>query len=521
MIVKYPIRVNQENEIVKKDFDEEQNYSIENNKLDNIIKQKPRMDPIQFILAASIFIFLSSSVYILLGKISLIAMGVGAIITIYQFVESTRKQNSHSSKKHRPSIFLLFLICSPFIVASLVILEGVSLFKMEPFSFILLWALMFTFWSTFMFVPMAVASKHREGKLPNLRSFPKVSIIIPAYNEEKVIQQTINALLESKYPKKEIIFVDDGSLDNTLSIATKYNDKIKVLHKENGGKASALNYGLVYATGDIIVIVDADTVIGRHAIREIVKGFETNEDIAAVAGNIKVRNRVNWITKCQALEYIIGIQIIRRAFDTYGSVTIVPGALGGFKKSFLKESGAYTKDTIVEDFDLTIKILKAGLTTQGSSKAIAYTEAPTTLNDFSSQRRRWYRGNIQVVNRHSDALVNPRFGHLHKLTFPYMIIGMFVTPIIGFTAMISAIMATVLGDGLFVAQFVGIFTVVHILTTALAIRIDGEDPKLLWHAMFLVFGYKQIVDALTIRAIFEQLKKKKAVWTSANRVDLR
>jgi len=290
------------------------------------------------------------------------------------------------------------------------------------------------------------------------------------------------------------------------------------LHKENGGKASALNYGLHYSTGEIVVIVDADTIIGRHSITEIVKGFETNNDIAAVAGNIKVRNRLNWITKCQALEYITGIQIIRRAFDTYGSITIVPGALGAFRKTFLKESGAYTKDTIVEDFDQTIKILKSGLTTQGSSKAVAYTEAPSTVRDFVAQRKRWYRGNIQVVQRHSNALVNPRFGHLHKLSFPYMIIGMFITPIIGFSAIASAIIASLLGDVLLVAEFISIFTILHILTTALAIRIDEEDPKLLWHAVFLVFGYKQIMDVLLLRAILEQIRKKEAIWTSAERV---
>jgi len=523
MIVRSPIKPNQEittgnNDIILKDGSKEQDRNqIENLRFNRTIKQKGKIDPVQIILAVTIFTFLIGSVYILLGKLSLIAMGVAGILTIYQFVEASRKTDSKSTKP-RPSAFLLFLISSPFFVASLVIFEGIKIMEEEPFAIILLWALMFTFWSSFLFVPMAIANKHREGILPSLRTFPKVSIIIPAYNEEKVIGQTIEALLETRYPKKEIVLVDDGSSDNTLSIAMQYKDKIKVLHKENGGKASALNYGLHYSTGEIVVIVDADTIIGRHSITEIVKGFETNEDIAAVAGNIKVRNRLNWITKCQALEYITGIQIIRRAFDTYGSITIVPGALGAFRKTFLKESGAYTKDTIVEDFDQTIKILKSGLTTQGSSRAVAYTEAPSTVHDFVAQRKRWYRGNIQVVQRHSNALINPRFGHLHKLSFPYMIIGMFITPIIGFSAIASAIIASILGDFVLVVEFISIFTILHILTTALAIRIDEEDPKLLFHAVFLVFGYKQIMDVLLMRAIFEQLRKKEAIWTSAERV---
>jgi len=369
-----------------------------------------------------------------------------------------------------------------------------------------------------LFVPMAVLSKYREDVQEEVQSYPKISIIVPAYNEEKVVANSIEGLLETKYPKMEIIFVDDGSTDNTLKIASRYKDKIQVLHKENGGKASALNYGLVYATGEIVVIVDADTIIGRQSLKEIVKGFQVDENVAAVAGNIKVRNRVNWITKCQALEYITGIQIVRRAFDVFGSITIVPGALGAFKKSLLMEAGAYGKDTIVEDFDQTIKLLKAGLVTQGSAKATAYTEAPNTLKDFCAQRKRWYRGNIQVLKRHSDALTNPRYGYLQRLSLPYLFLGMVITPIIGFTSVANAILGIVLGDGWYVLQVTMIFTTVHFLMTALAIRIDGEDSKLIWYAGFMVFGYKQIVDALLLKALIEQIQNKKATWTSAKRI---
>ncbi|MFB5613315.1 MAG: glycosyltransferase, partial [Nitrosarchaeum sp.] len=416
-----------------------------------------------------------------------------------------------------PSAFLVFLLASPFLIAALIAYEGYSLLE-SPVRIILLWAMTISFWSTMLFVPMAVLSKYREDIQPEVKSYPTISVIIPAYNEEKVIANTIEGLLETKYPKKEIIFVDDGSKDNTLRIAKQYQDRIKVLHKENGGKATAINYGIQYSTGEIIVIVDADTIIGRQSLKEIIKGFEVNEHVAAVAGNIKIRNKTNWLTKCQALEYITGIQIVRRAFDIFGSITIVPGALGAFKKSFLIESGAYGKETIVEDFDQTIKLLKAGLITQGSTKATAYTEAPNTLRDFVAQRKRWYRGNIQVLKRHSDALTNPRFGYLQKLSLPYLFLGMVITPIVGFTATANAILGIILGDWWYVLQVSLIFTIVHYLMTALALRIDGEDQKLLWYAGFLVFGFKQIIDFLLLKAIIEQLTKTKATWTSAKRI---
>lgn len=494
---------------------------IQIKKEDTIKKiRKTGIDPIQILITVIIFVFLVTSVYFILGPLSMIAMGIGGSLLVYHLISAHAKAYSKNKPGNRgPSVFLLFLLVSPFIIGTIIAYDGYTLSE-SPIRIILIWALTISFWSTMLFVPMAVYSKHREEIQPDLESYPTVSVIIPAYNEEKVIAHTIEALIETKYPKKEIIFVDDGSKDRTLDIAMQYKDKIKILHKENGGKASALNYGLVYAKGEIIIIVDADTIIGRNSIKEMMKGFQVNEHVAAVAGNIKVRNRVNIITKCQALEYITGIQIVRRAFDIFGSITIVPGALGAFKKSFLMEAGAYGKDTIVEDFDQTIKLLKAGLITQGSTKATAYTEAPNTLHDFIAQRKRWYRGNIQVLTRHVDALTNPRYGHLQRLSFPYLVLGMLVTPIIGFVATINAIIGVIQGDGLYVLQVMAIFTVVHYLMSFLAIRIDDEDPKLLWHAGFLIFGFKQLIDFLLLKAIIEQITKKKATWTSAKRTGM-
>jgi len=493
-------------------------HEREKEKFEKGKKNRLKKDPVQFVLLGTIFVFLIGSVYFLLGPISMVAMGLGGGLTAYHIIGSTGKLYSRNKPgKRGPSAFLLFLLASPFVIGTMIAYEGYTLLE-SPTRIILLWAMTITFWSTMLFVPMAVLSKYKEDIQPDVKSYPKISIIIPAYNEEKVIANTIEALLETKYPKKEIIFVDDGSKDNTLHIATQYKDKIKVLHKENGGKATAINYGIVYSTGEIIVIVDADTIIGRHSLKEIVKGFELNENVAAVAGNIKVRNRTNWLTKCQALEYITGIQIVRRAFDVFGSITIVPGALGAFRKSYLAEAGAYGKDTIVEDFDQTIKLLKAGLITQGSTKATAYTEVPNTLRDFFAQRKRWYRGNLQVLKRHSDALTNPRYGYLQKLSLPYLFLGMIITPIIGFTATANAILGIIIGDGWYVLKISLIFTIVHFLMTALALRIDGESQRLLSHAGFLVFGYKQIVDFLLLKAIIEQLRKKKATWTSAKRI---
>ena len=481
-------------------------------------QKKPKIDPVQVALTVTIFLFLSITIFFILGPISMAAMAIGGVLSSYHLLSSRSKMFSKNKKGRRgPSILLLVLVGSPFLIGGLVAYEGFSLLE-SPSRIILLWAMTISFWTTMLFVPMSVLSKHRENLQPELKHYPKVSIIIPAYNEEKVVKKTIESLIETRYPRKEIIFVDDGSTDNTLEVAKQFKDQIIILHKDNGGKASALNYAMVYTKGEIIVIVDADTIAGLNSIKEIVKGFEVDEHVAAVAGNIKVRNRVNWLTKCQALEYLVGIQIIRRAFDRFGSILIIPGALGAFRKSCITGTGAYGKETLVEDFDQTIKLLKAGLITQGSVKAVAYTEAPTAFSDFAKQRKRWYRGNIQVFKKHSDALTNPRFGYLQKLSLPFLFMSIIITPIVGFTALGSLIFGIINGDGWRVLEIAGFFTVVHYLMTALAIRIDNEDPKLLIYAGFLVFGFKQIIDFLLLKAIIEQLMGKEAKWTSARRV---
>ena len=450
-----------------------------------------------------------------MGLIGMIIMGFGGLLTIYSLVSGIRKSKKQTHRR-LPSLFVIFLLVTPFVFGTLIALEGHLLLYSIP-RIIFMWGMTVVFWHVMLFVPMAVYSKINYDKQPNLTYYPTLTVLVPAYNEEKVIARTIASLIDSDYPNKEIIIIDDGSKDRTLDIVKIYRKDIIVLHKENGGKASALNYGLVYAKGEIIVIVDADTMIGKTALKEIVKGFRNDTRIAAVAGNIKVRNRINLLTNCQALEYIAGIQIVRRAFDLFGTITIVPGALGAFRKKFLEDLGTYDKDTIVEDFDMTIKLLKVKLSRQGSTDAIAYTQAPDTLADFIKQRRRWYRGNIQVLKKHFDIMTNSHFGFLQKLAFPYMVLVMMVIPVIEFTSIANAIFAIVTGDGIFVLKMFLVFMIVNGMMTALSLRIDGESLKLVKYSVFLMLGFKQIVDCLLLKALIDEILGRNAVWTSANR----
>jgi len=515
------IQIEAKPEPPKKKIFEFRKKSKQVSEIDEEAIPKVKHDPVLFLLAGTLFIFLFSGAYLLLPGFSVAAMILGGFLVMYQLFDAKRSSTKKYREKkwHAPAVFPMFLLILPFVMGGILAYEGYTAWD-SAYRAIILWGLTLIFWSTLLMVPLAVYSKNIESQLPTTPNKPMITIIIPAYNEEKVIGNTIESTLEIAYPNKDIIVVDDGSTDKTLQIAKRYeNEGVKVLHKENGGKATALNYALTFARGELVAVLDADTLASRNSLTEIVKVFENEKDIAAVAGNIKVRNKVNWITWCQALEYVAGIQIARRAFDLFGAITIVPGALGSFRKSVLVGSGSYDRGTIVEDFDTTIKILKSGGIVRGTTKSVAYTEAPNTLMDFYRQRKRWYRGNLQVITKHRDALTNPRFGFLQKLAFPYMLIAMIILPCTGFLVLGSAIFAIIIdGDYVFVLASFGFFITIQYIMTALAVRLDGDDPKLILFSIFFNFGYKQILDYILLRTAIAQLFKRKASWTSAKRI---
>jgi peptidoglycan/xylan/chitin deacetylase (PgdA/CDA1 family) len=191
---------------------------------------------------------------------------------------------------------------------------------------------------------------------------PKVAAIVPAYNEEKVITKTIDSLVESDYPNLEVIVVDDGSSDNTFEIVKRHTKNIKNIkdfRKENGGKSSAINFGLSQTIADIVVIIDADTILKHDAISKLVRHFK-DPAVGAVAGNAKVGNRVNLLTKLQAIEYITSQNLERRAFSVFNCIRVVAGAIGAWRKDLIIQAGLFTNDTLAEDTDMTLRILRLG-----------------------------------------------------------------------------------------------------------------------------------------------------------------
>ncbi|MCX6004948.1 MAG: glycosyltransferase family 2 protein [Chloroflexi bacterium] len=435
-----------------------------------------------------------------------IAAGVLLTIIVYFFLSRLiQGQKTREEKPNRlqnvASLLIIFLIV--FILFAIYLNGIVSSIAIT----ILLVSLIFTMVMNFLTVPLAIVHKIKQKKeeLAPTNFFPKVTIIVPAYNEEKVVARTIETLLEAEYPyrEKEIIIVDDGSQDSTYEVASKYSDRgVKVVHRPNGGKFAALNTGLAFATGEIVVTVDADSLIARASIREIVKGFQDPE-VAGVAGNLKVFNRKKLITKLQALEYVVQIQIVRRAFENFGSLTVASGAFSAFRRSALVECGAYDPDFLLEDFDITIKLLKSHRILSGNNEAVCYTEAPETLRDIYRQRLSWFRGDYQNFWKHRDTFFNPRFGILHKLTFPYMLISMTLVPFASMVVIVTSLVMLIYGEWLTLVLAFVLFLILQTLLSLVSVLVAEDDLKLVLLSPLFVFGYKQFLDLTMIKALID------------------
>lgn len=447
-----------------------------------------------------------------------IGAGVAFILSLYFiFAVAAERRRIKGPAIWIPAISLSFLglLLPPFFAAILYLHGMFSLI-----GWLLMIALTFTFFLNFFSIPLAFYRKYKETKDVELafEHPPSVTVLVPAYNEEKVLRRTLECILEASYPNKEIIVIDDGSTDRTYQIALDFSDQgVKVVHRPNGGKCAALNFGLLFARGEIITIIDADSLIGKNALVEMIRHFRDPE-VAATAGNIKVLNRKNLLTNCQAVEYIVSINIFRKALDVFGKIPVVPGSLGAYRRNVLEGSGFYDPDTLVEDFDVTIKTLKTGRVVQASSSALCYTEAPETLSDFIKQRLRWYRGNFQVMWKHHDAGLNTRFGFLQRLTYPYMLLSMLFMPMAGLVIIASIILAIFSGMGMWLLYMFLFFLALQFLLTILAIQLDEEDMKLALYSPLFVVGYKHLCDFLMIKSLFDVLLRRQMKWERVKRI---
>lgn len=448
----------------------------------------------------------------------LVGLSVGGLAAAY-FVCALVAARRHAvtSVAFRAIRIALALIA---IIAVVVLVTVAFRNELTLLSFVLLSALSLVFFYFGTFVPIVLW--HRLFRATDYRAtapYPSVSVIIPAYNEAGTVSRSIESVIEADYPdeKKEIIVVDDGSTDETRRQALQYSDAVRVVSKENGGKYSALNYGMLFADGEIIVTVDADSVVERTALLGLVGALQTDPSAGAVAGNVKVGNRDRRITRIQTLEYVIGINVFRRVLDFCGAVMIVPGAIGAYRRSVLEDVNLYDPDTLTEDFDVTVQILKRGDAVRAID-AKSYTQAPATWRDLYQQRLRWYRGNVMTLFKHRDALANARFGVLHTVTFPFFLLSTLFVPLAGIAILVSIALGVLSGRGFELLSILLLFVLMLTLLSLLAIYLDDEDARLALYAPLCIVGYRQFCDLVAIRSVIDVVTKRDVTWTRPRRL---
>ncbi len=380
----------------------------------------------------------------------------------------------------------------------------------------------------------------KPAPLPGPEYQPAVTVIIPAYNEEKVIAQTVRSVLASDYPRLRTIVVDDGSKDATSEVVRETfhseirSGRVLLLTKKNAGKAEALNYGLKFTDDDIYVGIDADTVIAPNAISMLVPHF-ADPQVAAVAGNAKVGNRVNLWTRWQALEYITSQNFERRALNVFGAVSVVPGAIGAWRTSLVREAGGYHTDTVAEDADLTMSLLEQGYRVVNEDRALAFTEAPTTANGLMRQRFRWSFGILQAVWKHGSAI--RRRSRLGWIALPNIIIFQIMLPLLSpfidimfaFSTLVYLVARYFHPESTdprsferLVLAFV-IFLVIDFIASALAFLLErreegrGEDFQLLLHLWLQRFSYRQLFSAVLIKTLKRAVDGKPFAWDKLER----
>jgi biofilm PGA synthesis N-glycosyltransferase PgaC len=342
-------------------------------------------------------------------------------------------------------------------------------------------------------------------------NYPFVSIIVPAYNESEVIAASLSSLLELRYPYYEIIAVDDGSTDGTYDKMREFEGnhfgvRVQVFRKENSGKADTLNYGIRRSRAPIVVCMDSDSRLTPDALRYAVTHFQ-DSNVGAVAGNVKVINRHNIWTKLQALEYIEGLNIVRKAQAFFRSVNVIPGPMGIFRRTAIEGTGGYDSDTFAEDFDMTVKILADGW------KAVAYTEAPEELLDVIKQRYRWSRGILQALRKQKHLLWHPSGVVTTPLSLWYMIFEGLIWPAMNiFASLFFVYIALMFGMQKLLVLWWLLLTLLDVLIAVHAILMEKEDMRLAAYSVFYRFFYILIIDVTKVFATLEELVGLDMSW---------
>ncbi len=357
--------------------------------------------------------------------------------------------------------------------------------------------------------------------------FPFVSIIVPVYNEEKVVIDSVKSLLDLNYTNYEIIIVNDGSTDRTREVAEtlvgyqkgQHGDvKVSLIDKPNGGKSQALNAGIKHSKAEIVLCMDGDSQLSPDSIKVAVRHF-TNPEIGAVAGNVKVLNRGKLFTDLQALEYIEGLNMARSAQSFVRLVNIIPGPIGLFRKKAIEEAGYYSSDTFAEDADLTLKILANGWKIYYEPNSISYTEAPEKLHQLLKQRYRWTRGILQSIRKHKKLMFNPTINFGDTFILWTMFYEALIWPAMNIAANLFFIVAAIFFGftSLIFFWWAGL-ALLDLVTALYCVAVEKEEFRLVGYSLIYRMFFILMIDVSKLMSTIEEFLGIRMTWGKLERV---
>ncbi|MFF7599798.1 glycosyltransferase [Streptomyces mirabilis] len=344
-----------------------------------------------------------------------------------------------------------------------------------------------------------------------------VSVLVPAYNEAKCIENTVRSLMASEHPV-EVLVVDDGSSDGTARIVEDLRlPNVRVVRQHNAGKPAALNRGLANARHDIVVMMDGDTVFEPATVRELVQPF-ADPRVGAVAGNAKVGNRDSLIGAWQHIEYVMGFNLDRRMYDILGCMPTIPGAVGAFRRSALERVGGMSDDTLAEDTDITMALHRDGWRVVYAEKARAWTEAPESVQQLWSQRYRWSYGTMQAIWKHRRALVergpSGRFGRVGlPLVSLFMVLAPLLAPLIDVFLLYGLVFGPTQKT---VLAWLGVLAI-QAACAAYAFRLDRERMRYLISLPLQQILYRQLMYMVLLQSWITALTGGRLRWQKLRR----
>ena len=365
---------------------------------------------------------------------------------------------------------------------------------------------------------LVLARLHKAPPEDGNQPQPAVSVIIPAFNEEKVIAKTIQSVLGSAYEGGvEVLVVDDGSTDGTAAAAEAVSDpRVRVVRQANSGKAMALQRAVEMARHGILVFVDADTQFESTALAHLVAPF-ADSGIGAVSGHARVGNLRTFLARCQDLEYVCGFNLDRRAYAAWNCITVAPGAISAIRRSAILEAGGFSTETLAEDTDLTLAIHRTGLRVEYQPKAVAHTEAPETFATLARQRFRWAYGTLQCVFKHSDMLFNPRFKALGFFSLPGILF--FQVLLVAFSPFIDLLLlqSIFFGHSEDVLPYFLAFLLCDLLVAAVAVRLEGLPLRTALRIIPQRFLYRPLLSYVIWKSLLHAVRGAWVGWGKLQR----